>query len=132
MSPLAGGLSAKLRLVSRDAAGPAGTSQDQPERDECSHNVLTRGATDPRRTARYRYSSGQAIRTIAILGQVLASRSDVVLVVHSMGGLVARLVLEHRAVASLAMLAAMVPSPGATWLDDGPRQLAPRRRGCRS
>jgi hypothetical protein len=41
-SPLAGGLLTSSRLISRDAAGPARTGQDQPGRDECSHNVLTR------------------------------------------------------------------------------------------
>jgi hypothetical protein len=41
-SPLAGCLLTKSRLVSRDAAGSMRTGRDLPERDECSHNVLTR------------------------------------------------------------------------------------------
>jgi alpha-beta hydrolase superfamily lysophospholipase len=54
------------------------------------------------------------------LEKALVPHADVVLVAHSMSGLLAPLLTGHDAVASLVLLAAMVPRPGAAWLDNGP------------
>ena len=58
------------------------------------------------------------------LDKTLADRADVVLVAHSMSGLVAPLLAGHPAVASMVLLAAMTPRPGTTWLDNGPAPFA--------
>jgi hypothetical protein len=54
------------------------------------------------------------------LDKALAPHSGVVLVTHSMSGLLAPLLAGHEAVASIVLLAAMVPRPGMAWLDNGP------------
>ncbi|MGW4242973.1 alpha/beta fold hydrolase [Nocardia sp. NPDC004722] len=54
----------------------------------------------------------------------LSGRSDLVLVLHSMSGLLAPALIAEPAVTSLVLLAAMVPEPGATWADSGQQPYA--------
>ncbi|WP_162834252.1 alpha/beta fold hydrolase [Amycolatopsis circi] len=56
---------------------------------------------------------------LAVLDDALRDRSDVVLVAHSMSGMVAPLATGNPAVGSLVLLAALVRRPGTALLDDG-------------
>lgn len=58
----------------------------------------------------------------------LSVTRDAVLVAHGMSGLVAPLAARHPAVRSMVLLAAMVPTPGLAWLDNGPAPYAPPLR----
>ncbi|WP_370936215.1 alpha/beta fold hydrolase [Amycolatopsis sp. cg13] len=61
---------------------------------------------------------------LAVLEDALRGRSDVVLVAHSMSGMVAPLATGNPAVSSLILLAALLREPGTTLADDGAAQLA--------
>ncbi|WP_434444186.1 alpha/beta fold hydrolase [Lentzea sp. E54] len=56
---------------------------------------------------------------LAAIEDALPTRSDVVLVAHSMSGLLAPLAAGNPAVTSLVLLAALVRRPGTTWADNG-------------
>ncbi|MEV0703641.1 alpha/beta fold hydrolase [Saccharopolyspora sp. NPDC050389] len=56
---------------------------------------------------------------LSAIEDALRTRSDVVLVAHSMSGLLAPLAVGNRAVSSLVLLAALVRRPGTTWSDNG-------------
>jgi pimeloyl-ACP methyl ester carboxylesterase len=56
---------------------------------------------------------------LGAIRDALKPRAEVVLVAHSMSGLVAPLATADPAVASLVLLAGMVPRPGISWLDAG-------------
>ncbi|NBH12162.1 alpha/beta fold hydrolase [Amycolatopsis sp. SID8362] len=61
---------------------------------------------------------------LAAIEDALRSRSDVVLVAHSMSGLLAPLAVGNRAVSSLVLLAALMRRPGTTGADNGLEPLA--------
>ncbi|MET9265358.1 alpha/beta hydrolase [Amycolatopsis sp. NPDC004079] len=61
---------------------------------------------------------------LAVLEAALRGRSDVVLVAHSMSGMVAPLATGNPAVSSLILLAALVRKPGSALTDDGAAPLA--------
>lgn len=66
---------------------------------------------------------------LATIDAALQPHSGVVLVAHSMSGLAAPLAVANPAVDAVVMLAAMTPSPGKSWLDNGAEPFAePMRR----
>jgi pimeloyl-ACP methyl ester carboxylesterase len=68
-------------------------------------------------------SAGRA-EYLAAVEDALGSRSEVVLVGHSMSGLVAPFAVDNPGVSSVVLLGALIPTPGAAWQDNG---LAPFR-----
>jgi pimeloyl-ACP methyl ester carboxylesterase len=68
-------------------------------------------------------SAGRA-EYLAAVENALGSRSDAILVGHSMSGLVAPFAAGNPRVRSLVLLGALVPTPGTAWQDYG---LAPFR-----
>ena len=64
----------------------------------------------------------------AVLDQAPARPGGAVVVAHSMSGLVAPLAAGRPGVAALILLAAMVPRPGAAWLEAGPAPYAAAMR----
>ncbi|GAA1033368.1 MULTISPECIES: alpha/beta fold hydrolase [Amycolatopsis] len=61
---------------------------------------------------------------LAVIEDALRGRSDVVLVAHSMSGMVAPLATGNPAVRSLILLAALLREPGTALSDDGAAPLA--------
>ncbi|GAA4525103.1 alpha/beta fold hydrolase [Amycolatopsis samaneae] len=61
---------------------------------------------------------------LAVIEDALRTRSDVVLVAHSMSGMVAPLATGDPAVGSLVLLAALLRRPGTAWVDGGLTPLA--------
>jgi pimeloyl-ACP methyl ester carboxylesterase len=59
-----------------------------------------------------------------VIVDTLKPHAAVVLVAHSMSGLVAPLAAADPAVASIVLLAGMVPRPGISWLDTGAEPFA--------
>jgi pimeloyl-ACP methyl ester carboxylesterase len=56
---------------------------------------------------------------LSAISDALKPRAEVVLAAHSMSGLAAPLADANPAVASLVLLAGMMPRPGISWLDAG-------------
>jgi pimeloyl-ACP methyl ester carboxylesterase len=52
-----------------------------------------------------------------VIGSVIGEPSDTVLVAHSMSGLVAPVLAERRPMRELVLLAALLPRPGASWVE---------------
>lgn len=65
---------------------------------------------------------------LSVISDALRARSAVTLVAHSMSGLVAPLAVADPAVASLVLLAGLMPRPGTSWLDAGAEPFAERMR----
>jgi pimeloyl-ACP methyl ester carboxylesterase len=61
---------------------------------------------------------------LSAISDTLKPHAAVVLVAHSMSGLVAPLAIADPAVASLVLLASMMPRPGTSWLDAGAEPYA--------
>ncbi|WP_269858184.1 alpha/beta fold hydrolase [Streptomyces sp. RPT161] len=72
--------------------------------------------------------SGRA-EYLAAVSDALESRSEVVLVAHSMSGLVAPLATGNPAVKSLILLAALVPRPEVAWQANGLEPFPEQMRG---